>query len=89
MYERMKDFHLAVSPATAHLLYMLARASKARSIVEVGTSFGISTLHLAATLRDNGGGRLVSTEFEASKIAKAQANIEAARARRPRRDPRR
>jgi predicted O-methyltransferase YrrM len=75
MYERMKDFHLAVSRETGTLLYMLARASKACSIVEFGTSFGISTLHLAAALRDNGGGRLISTEFETSKIARAQANI--------------
>jgi predicted O-methyltransferase YrrM len=71
----MKDFHLAVSRETATLLYMLARAAKACSIVEFGTSFGISTLHLAAALRDNGGGRLISTEFETSKIARAQANI--------------
>src|SRR5882757_295870 len=78
MYERMKDFHLAVSPETANLLYMLARAAKAGSIVEFGTSFGISTLHLAAALRDNGGGKVISTEFETSKIAKAQANIAAA-----------
>jgi predicted O-methyltransferase YrrM len=78
MYERMKDFHLAVSPATGTLLYMLARAGKACSIVEFGTSFGISTLHLAAALRDNGGGRIISTEFEPSKIAKAQGNIAAA-----------
>jgi predicted O-methyltransferase YrrM len=78
MYERMKDFHLAVSPETATLLYMLARASRASSIVEFGTSFGISTLHLAAALRDNGGGRIISTEFEPSKIAQAQANIAAA-----------
>ena len=78
MYERMKDFHLAVSPATGQLLYMLARSGKARSIVEFGTSFGISTLHLAAALRDNGGGKVISTEFEASKIAKAAANIAAA-----------
>lgn len=57
---------------------MLARACKACSIVEFGTSFGISTLHLAAALRDNGGGRLISTEFEPSKIAQAQDNIAAA-----------
>jgi predicted O-methyltransferase YrrM len=78
MYERMKDFHLAVSPTTGTLLYMLARACKACSVVEFGTSFGISTLHLAAALRDNGGGRVISTEFETSKIARAQANINAA-----------
>jgi predicted O-methyltransferase YrrM len=56
---------------------MLARAGQARSIVEFGTSFGISTLHLAAALRDNGGGHLISTEFESSKIAHANANLEA------------
>ena len=33
MYERMKDFHLAVSPETGTLLYMLARSSKACSVV--------------------------------------------------------
>jgi len=47
---------------------MLARGGGARNIVE----FGISTLHLAAALRDNGGGRLVTSEFEASKVARAR-----------------
>jgi predicted O-methyltransferase YrrM len=78
LYSRMKDFHLAVSRETGVLLYMLARATGARAIVEFGTSFGISTLHLAAALRDNGGGRLISTEFEPSKIAHARENLAAA-----------
>jgi predicted O-methyltransferase YrrM len=77
-YSRMKDFHLAVSPETGTLLYMLARSIGARSVVEFGTSFGISTLHLAAALRDNGGGRIISTEFEPSKIAHARENLTAA-----------
>jgi len=76
-YARLKDFPLAVSRETGTLLYMLARGNGARSIVEFGTSFGISTLHLAAALRDNGGGRLLSTEFEASKVARARANLAA------------
>jgi predicted O-methyltransferase YrrM len=54
---------------------MLARSSGARSIVEFGTSFGISTLHLAAALRDNGGGKLVTSEFEPSKVARARRNL--------------
>jgi predicted O-methyltransferase YrrM len=45
--------------------------------VEFGTSFGISTLYLAAALRDNGGGRLITTEFEASKVARARENLTA------------
>jgi predicted O-methyltransferase YrrM len=56
---------------------MLARSSRARTIVEFGTSFGISTLHLAAALRDNGGGRLIATEFEPSKVARARDNLAA------------
>jgi len=66
-----------VSRATGTLLYMLARSVGARSIVEFGTSFGISTLHLAAALRDNGGGRLIGSEFEPSKVARARQNLAA------------
>lgn len=56
---------------------MLARGCRARNIVEFGTSFGISTLHLAAALRDNGGGRLITSEFEPSKIGRAKENLAA------------
>lgn len=69
-YGSLKDLWLAVSPETGTLLYMLARSSGARIIVEFGTSFGISTLYLAAALRDNGGGRLITTEFEPSKVVR-------------------
>ncbi|UVE69282.1 class I SAM-dependent methyltransferase [Burkholderia pyrrocinia] len=77
-YARLKDYPLAVSRDTGTLLYMLARSSGARAIVEFGTSFGISTLHLAAALRDNGGGRLITSEFELSKVVRARANLTAA-----------
>jgi predicted O-methyltransferase YrrM len=76
-YGLLKDQPLAVSRDTGTLLYMLARAIGARSIVEFGTSFGISTLHLAAALRDNGGGRLIGSEFEPSKIKRARENLTA------------
>jgi predicted O-methyltransferase YrrM len=76
-YGRLKDFPLAVSRETGALLYMLARSCGARTIVEFGTSFGISTLYLAAALRDNGGGVLITTEFESSKVARARGNLTA------------
>jgi predicted O-methyltransferase YrrM len=76
-YTLLKDQPLAVSRDTGTLLYMLARAVQARSIVEFGTSFGISTLHLAAAIRDNGGGRLIGSEFEPSKIKRARENLAA------------
>ena len=77
VYGRMKHLPLPVSRETGALLYMLARSTKARAIVEFGTSFGISTLHLAAALRDNGGGRLITSEFEPSKAARARDNLKA------------
>ncbi|MER8613690.1 class I SAM-dependent methyltransferase [Mesorhizobium sp. M0435] len=76
-YGRLKDLWLPVSRETGTLLYMLARSSGARTIVEFGTSFGISTLHLAAALRDNGGGRLITSEFEPSKVVRARSNLTA------------
>jgi predicted O-methyltransferase YrrM len=76
-YGRLKDLPLPVSRATAELIYMLARSGGARNIVEFGTSFGVSTLHLAAALRDNGGGRLITSEFEPSKVARARENLRA------------
>ncbi|MER9416960.1 class I SAM-dependent methyltransferase [Mesorhizobium sp. M0306] len=77
LYGRLRDLWLPVSRETGTLLYMLARGSGARTIVEFGTSFGISTLHLAAALRDNGGGRLITSEFEPSKVTRARSNLTA------------
>ncbi|SFQ27892.1 Predicted O-methyltransferase YrrM [Pseudomonas sp. NFPP07] len=74
-YGRLKDLWLPVSRETGGLLYMLARSTRARHIVEFGTSFGISTLHLAAAIRDNGGGRLIGSEFEASKVERARQHL--------------
>jgi predicted O-methyltransferase YrrM len=78
LYSRMKDVPLAVSRSTGDLLYMLARSTRATTAVEFGTSFGLSTICLAAALRDNGGGQLVTSEFEPFKVARAQANLAAA-----------
>lgn len=75
LYGRLKDVPLAVSRETGDLLYMLARSTRATSIVEFGTSFGLSTICLASALRDNGGGRLVTSEFEPSKVMRAKANL--------------
>jgi predicted O-methyltransferase YrrM len=57
---------------------LLARANGAKAIVEFGTSFGVSTIHLAAALRDNGGGRLIGSELEPQKVERARANLTAA-----------
>jgi len=75
LYAMLKDLWLPVSRDTGKLLYMLARSTRAKAIVEFGTSFGLSTLHLAAALRDNGGGVLIGSEFEPSKIELARRHF--------------
>lgn len=75
LYGQLKDLWLSVSRETGRLLYLLARSMRAHDIVEFGTSFGISTLYLAAALRENGGGRVISTEFEPSKVARARQHL--------------
>ncbi len=76
--EAMKDFYIPVSREQGELLYLTARALDARRVVEFGTSFGVSTLYLAAAVRDNGGGTVVGSEIEPSKHARALANLEEA-----------
>ena len=73
-----KDAYLPVSRATGELLYLLARARRPSTIVEFGTSFGVSTIFLASALRDQGHGRLVGTELTPTKAARARANVAAA-----------
>jgi predicted O-methyltransferase YrrM len=77
LYAQLKDAAIPVSRQTGTLLYLLARSARASVIVEFGTSFGISTLHLAAALRDNGGGQLITTEFEPSKAQRAREHLAA------------
>jgi predicted O-methyltransferase YrrM len=60
-----------VSRDTGRFLYSVARSISARQIIEFGTSYGVSAIYLAAAVRDNGGGLLVGTELETSKVAKA------------------
>jgi predicted O-methyltransferase YrrM len=74
----LKDAYIPVDPQQGVFLYQTVRATGARRIVEFGTSFGISTIYLAAGVRDNGGGTVVTTEIEPRKIEDARRNFEQA-----------
>jgi predicted O-methyltransferase YrrM len=63
-----------LEPETARLLALLARATGARSVLELGTSNGYSTLWLADAVRDTGG-RVVSVEIDPERSAAAAANL--------------
>jgi predicted O-methyltransferase YrrM len=65
---RLGEFYLAVSPEEGRLLYVLARATRARRIVEFGASYGISSIYLAAAANDNAGS-LITTEVHPEKCA--------------------
>ncbi|MEO3759617.1 class I SAM-dependent methyltransferase [Mycobacterium sp. B14F4] len=69
--DALSDFYLPVTPDAGRLLYALVRASRPATVVEFGMSLGISAIHLAAAVRDNGGGRVVTTELSAAKVAAA------------------
>ena len=77
-YRAHAEHFLAVSPTYGRFLYAIARARRAARIVEFGTSMGVSTIYLASALRDNGGGRLIGSELEPSKVARARAHLDAA-----------
>ena len=70
--DAMSEFYIPVTPEAGRLLYALVRATRPKTVVEFGMSFGISAIHLAAALRDNGSGRVVTTELSAAKIAAAK-----------------
>lgn len=63
---------MPISAEGGKLLYNLVRAVRPATVVEFGMSFGISTLHLAAAVRDNGTGRVITTEMSKEKIAAAR-----------------
>jgi predicted O-methyltransferase YrrM len=74
----LADKAVALDRDKAELCYMICRAIGARRIVEAGTSFGVSTLYLAAAVRDNGGGVVYGAEYEPAKAERARANYAAA-----------
>jgi predicted O-methyltransferase YrrM len=75
------DKLLALDRDKAEFCYQLCRAIDARRIVEIGTSYGVSTLYLAAAVRDNvelsgGSGVVIGTEYEPAKVAAARLLFE-------------
>jgi predicted O-methyltransferase YrrM len=69
--DALSEIYMPVTPEAGRLLYCLVRAAKPQIVVEFGMSFGLSALHLAAAVRDNGFGRVFTTELSAAKVAAA------------------
>lgn len=75
--ERHRTSYLAIGPDQGRFLFTLAVSAGARQIVEFGSSFGISTLYLAAAARLTGG-RVTGSEFHPEKAARATRSLEEA-----------
>jgi predicted O-methyltransferase YrrM len=67
---------IAVSTLQGAFIHALARATKPRAILEIGTLGGYSTIWLARALEP--GGRLVTLEYETKHAAVARQNIDRA-----------
>jgi predicted O-methyltransferase YrrM len=79
----LNDKLYALDRDKAEFCYQLCRATDARRIVEIGTSYGVSTLYLAAAVRDNiraagGDGIVIGTEYESEKAQAARAHFQEA-----------
>jgi predicted O-methyltransferase YrrM len=76
----VRDKFIALDQDKSQYVYALCRATDARTIVEAGTSFGVSTIYLALAASANAaaaGGRgksarVVATEYEPTKAARAR-----------------
>jgi predicted O-methyltransferase YrrM len=71
----VRDKLIPIDRGQGWLIYMLCRALQARRVVEFGTSYGVSTLYLAAAIRDGGGGLVIGTEIEAEKARQARSHF--------------
>jgi predicted O-methyltransferase YrrM len=79
----LADKLYALDRDKAEFCYQVCRAIDARRVVEMGTSYGVSTLYLAAAVRDNihaggGSGVVIGTEYEVEKARAARAHFDEA-----------
>ena len=69
---------IPVAEDAGRFLYAVVRGAAPGCVVEFGTSFGISTIYMAAAIRDRGNGSIVTTELHAGKAESAASYFEQA-----------
>lgn len=74
---RAGDLYANVPVADGRMLRILAESVNARSVVEIGTSTGLSGLWFCMEL-DKTGGKLTTFEYDAGRAASARANFKKA-----------
>lgn len=75
----LRDKLIPLHPDKCRLAYVLCCSLRAQRVVEFGTSFGVSTIYLAAAVRDSAqggtGSLVIGTEIEPTKAAAARAHL--------------
>src|SRR5678816_4390755 len=71
---RIDEFLISVGPRTGRMLHLLATGANAKNILELGASYGYSTIWLADAARATGG-KVVSLELSQRKVDHAQAQL--------------
>jgi predicted O-methyltransferase YrrM len=66
-----------IGPAAGHFCYLLARATGARSVFEMGSGFGYSTAWFARAVEENGGGTVHHVVWDETLSQHARAHLHA------------
>src|SRR5215475_4437823 len=77
-HERLAMLDGAFIPVDAdagRFLYALVRGAMPGKVVEFGTSFGISTIYMAAAVQDRGEGSVITTELHSGKAETASRHF--------------
>jgi predicted O-methyltransferase YrrM len=74
---RKNELLIAIGPRSAQVLSNLIKGQGARTIVEIGASYGYSTIWFAEAARATGG-RVISFELDASKVDYIRPRLEQA-----------
>jgi predicted O-methyltransferase YrrM len=77
LMRRVDEFLIPIGPDTGKVLNVLIRSLRARTILELGTSYGYSTIFLAEAARASGG-KVISVDISADKQRYAEDHLMAA-----------
>jgi predicted O-methyltransferase YrrM len=69
------EYGFSIVPEQGDLIYLLCRGLRTRRVAEFATSIGMSTIYLAAAVRDNGGGTVIGSELVPAKVEVARNNL--------------
>ena len=75
--ERLNEFLLPVGEEVGIFINSLAKSAKSKTILEIGTSYGYSTIWLAEAAKVTGG-KVITLEISAEKTSFARQKIEEA-----------